>query len=424
MDKIDFAISVASSLFEILAISTFLYEKEKSCKKYNVRFLMLILSTLFLTVVLNEVLETKFSGVIYIYFVIMYSFLLNYNFFKSLIKFIGGSLVIMALQLIILYIIESIYVVDAVDDHSFYFFIALSTVLSAALIKKLFYKLVRKFNVFLDSIDDKVLRYLVINVTTYIFLYKVIWEYDYEVISNNLLIFTGIFLVVSVLSVLLFKNTADLIENSKAHEVQKSLSLTIRDMINDMRARQHEYKNHINTILGIIEVSDEKVLKNRVKDYISELNNSEAKELDLVFTDNDILKAVIYVKLNEAIQKNIKFVHKLRSSLTDTKIMNYELAEILNNLINNAFEAALDSDEPYVEFEIFREDNLNAVVVKNNGKKIRPSEFSEYLAKGVSSKGDGRGYGLYNVNKILQKYNGKLELYVENELTTIKLIFN
>ena len=126
-------------------------------------------------------------------------------------------------------------------------------------------------------------------------------------ISNNLLVFTGIFIVVSVFSVLLFKNTADLIESSKAQEVQKSLSLTIRDMVNDMRARQHEYKNQINTILGIIEVSDEKVLKSKVKEYISELNNAESKDLDIVFTDNDILKAVIYVKVNEAIQKNIKF---------------------------------------------------------------------------------------------------------------------
>ena len=104
--------------------------------------------------------------------------------------------------------------------------------------------------------------------------------------------------------------------------------------------------------------------------------------------------------------------------------MNYELAEILNNLINNAFEAAVESEEPYVEFEIFKEGNLNAIVVKNNGKKIRPSKFSEYLSKGVSSKGDGRGYGLYNVNKILQKYSGKLELYFENDLNVIKLIFN
>jgi len=424
MDKLDFVVSLASSLFEILAISIFLYEKEKSCKRYNIRYLILILSTLCLTVILNEIYETKFSGIVYIFFVVMYSRLLQYNFFKALIKFIGGSLVIMVLQLIILYGVESFYYIDAVDDHFSYFLIALSTMISAIAIKGVFYKLVKKFNVFLDAIDDKILRYLVINVATYIFLYKVIWEYDYEVISNNLLIFTGIFIVVSVFSVLLFKNTADLIESNKAREVQNSLSFTIRDMINDMRARQHEYKNHINTILGIVEVSDEKVLKNRVKEYIVELNNSEAKELDIVFTDNDLLKAVIYVKLNEAMQKNIKFVHKLRSNLTDTKIMNYELAEILNNLINNAFEAAGESEEPYVEFEIFKEGNLNAIAVKNNGKKIRPSKFSEYLSKGVSSKGDGRGYGLYNVNKILQKYSGKLELYLEDDLTVIKLIFN
>ena len=35
--------------------------------------------------------------------------------------------------------------------------------------------------------------------------------------------------------------------------------------------------------------------------------------------------------------------------------------------------------------------------------------------KGVSTKGIGRGYGLYNVRKIVKKYNGLIESKIEGE---------
>ena len=160
MDKLDFLVSVASSLFEILAISIFLYEREKFCKKYNARYIVLIITTLLITVILNEIFKTKFSGVVYIFFVITYSKMFNYNFFKSFIKFIGGALLIMALQLIILYVVESFYYVDAVDNHYYYFFIAFSTMISSIAIKATLDKVIKKFNFFLDSVDEKILRYL------------------------------------------------------------------------------------------------------------------------------------------------------------------------------------------------------------------------------------------------------------------------
>ena len=42
---------------------------------------------------------------------------------------------------------------------------------------------------------------------------------------------------------------------------------------------------------------------------------------------------------------------------------------------------------------------------------------------GYSTKGEGRGYGLYNVKNIVDKYRGKIQLSLEEDIMNIKILF-
>ena len=42
---------------------------------------------------------------------------------------------------------------------------------------------------------------------------------------------------------------------------------------------------------------------------------------------------------------------------------------------------------------------------------------------GYTTKGEGRGYGLYNVKKIVDKHKGKIVLDLNDDIMNIKVLF-
>lgn len=50
----------------------------------------------------------------------------------------------------------------------------------------------------------------------------------------------------------------------------------------------------------------------------------------------------------------------------------------------------------------------------NPHEKLKISELKKMFDKGVSSKGEGRGIGLYNVKQLAKKY--KIDFMVENKI--------
>lgn len=42
---------------------------------------------------------------------------------------------------------------------------------------------------------------------------------------------------------------------------------------------------------------------------------------------------------------------------------------------------------------------------------------------GYSTKGEGRGYGLYNVKNIVDKYKGKIQISLDDDIVDIKILF-
>ena len=43
---------------------------------------------------------------------------------------------------------------------------------------------------------------------------------------------------------------------------------------------------------------------------------------------------------------------------------------------------------------------------------------------GYSTKGEGRGYGLYNVKNIVDKYRGKIQISLDDDIISIKILFS
>lgn len=270
-----------------------------------------------------------------------------------------------------------------------------------------------------NDLNLKIICYFIINLFSYILILKVIWNYDMKLVLNNIVEFGSTIIAVFSVNILLYFYIIKGEQEKKESKVQNKYSNILKHITEDIRARQHDFKNHLNVINGLIENTNVQ----GVKEYISSLNKSMVVMEDIVYIDNPILRAIIYSKISEANNKNIKFLYSVKNSFNNTKIKDYELSEILNNLIDNAFEAIESQDgEKSVCINIYLEGISNIIEITNSGKTLKPENIKRIFERGFSTKDcNNRGYGLYNVKKIVERCGGKVQLFLEDDVTTFKL---
>ncbi|MEQ8156990.1 MAG: GHKL domain-containing protein [Clostridiaceae bacterium] len=143
----------------------------------------------------------------------------------------------------------------------------------------------------------------------------------------------------------------------------------------------------------------------------------------IIQVKDEIIAAIIYNKVCEAKDKYIDFTYEIDNNV-DLEVSDYELSEILNNLLDNAFEAVIkiQAAERKVELKIYREKENKIVEVKNTIAAEEMDQTSMFFNKGFSTKREeGHGYGLYNVKRLIESNKGKIQLVLESNFIKIKI---
>lgn len=346
--------------------------------------------------------------------------------FKKDIKYLllefGLVLTIVAVMQLVVIIILRFSLPTFIPEEDFIFlFIAnlICMVLSFCIYKYVSFEKLKIFYMQKSSI----IYFLSVNLFIYIITAKWLWNFKRHEFLDEI----ALYLVIPVVFIL--ANLFFLEYHTKNNEIKKSLedykkySPVISKLLEDVRGRQHDFKNHLNTVYSLVLVSDEKNLKETITQYMDSLNTSLENMEKVLQIDNTVVTAVIYNKINEAAKNNIEFKYMIQE---DSKFpfKDHELSEVLNNLLDNAFDAVLDSksDIKKVFLNIgYLEDNC-MIEIGNTGERIEFNDIGKIFNAGYTSKkGENRGYGLYNVKKIVESYGGRIQLSFENNYTIFSI---
>lgn len=282
-----------------------------------------------------------------------------------------------------------------------------------------------KLTIFYKQESSKI-YFFSVNLLMYVVTAKWIWNFKRHEFLDDI----ALYLVIPVIFIL--ANLFFLEYQMKNNEIKKSLeeykkySPVISDLLDDVRRRQHDFKNHLNTVYSLVLVSDEKNLKETIAQYIDSLNVSLENMERVLQIDNTVVTAIIYNKVNEASKYNIEFKYSIQG---DSKFpfKDHEISEVLNNLLDNAFEAVLNSKVNFKKVFLnigYLEENC-IIEIGNTGERIEFNDISKIFNVGYTTKeGENRGYGLYNVKKIVESYGCRIQLSFENNFTifSIKLL--
>lgn len=258
-------------------------------------------------------------------------------------------------------------------------------------------------------IEDNI---LISNVLLNIFMFFIMLKIIYDsgnlesaiIIQINLLIFINI-----LFNINFYKNLHKSIIKSKDMEIKNTYNPLLDEIIENIKANEHEYKNHIGIIYSMIQVAESiPELKNMTGKYIGSIEGVNIVS-NVLNIESTIVKAVLYSKLVECNKWGIILDYEINADLEDSLLHDTEINIILNNLLNNAIDATKDATQKNISINIKKLERYR-IEIKNNilGLDINTDNIEDFFKKGFSSKGKGRGYGLYNVKKIVKKYKGSI----------------
>lgn len=184
----------------------------------------------------------------------------------------------------------------------------------------------------------------------------------------------------------------------------------LEELTKDIRARQHEFDNHMNAVLNMhvtIDNYDELVAAQSA--YCKEIYEAKGVSTPALLRISDkILAGFLYSKILGA-PAYAKVEIQVLSQQIITSVSEHNLVEILGTRVDNAFEAATPQ-LPLVEMVLdSREDKL-IFMIRNQVQGLTMGDISRFFQKGYTTKDNRecRGLGLYQANMIAQQFGGEI----------------
>ncbi|WP_088071783.1 ATP-binding protein [Gottfriedia luciferensis] len=211
-------------------------------------------------------------------------------------------------------------------------------------------------------------------------------------------------------------------EKSELNKLLNELS-QIKAYSEGLRAQSHEYSNKLHTILGLIQLESYQ----EAIDLISKESNLTQNIIQFIMEEisDPVVAGLLLGKISLANELKVDFNIDYNSSFANVPndINREDLITIIGNLLNNAFDAVLETSKSEKVVSLFLTDLGEDLVieVEDNANGIPEELIEEIFQYGFTTKKQAKnsGIGLHLVQRLLHKLNGQITFHSnENGGTT------
>ncbi len=190
-------------------------------------------------------------------------------------------------------------------------------------------------------------------------------------------------------------------------------------LVDSMRANNHDFTNKLHVILGLIQIGQ----YDKAVSYIQNISIIQRETISKVMNsiENPSFAALIVGKIARSSECNVKFILNEGSCLKneDISIPSEALVTITGNLIDNALDSMnkdTSKNEKELSLGIYTRPGELLIIVKDTGTGIPEEIKDKIFENGFSTKGPGRGIGLYHTKQLVSSLGGTIT--VESQVGT------
>ena len=182
-------------------------------------------------------------------------------------------------------------------------------------------------------------------------------------------------------------------------ELMQKYYLEAENLYTKMRGWRHDYRHHIQA-MKVHAANGEYEAIDRYLDMLDDdLTNVET----VIRTGNRMADAILNSKLSLAMERNIRVKAEARIPVS-LAVSELDLCVIIGNLLDNAMDACMELPEDRRLIRLYMEMKGNYLylsLMNTAGGQKKKSFFS--------AKGEGHGFGLGRVDRVVQKCGGRIK---------------
>lgn len=386
---------IALEAIAVLLLLHALYGKKMQWDKYSVAFILFDCGLM--SVIRWCGLNQNLSFIIYVVLVVYCILEFKSNIKQVIVNMVLLVVIMMGMQLIALLLFG--FIGNTINGHED---ILLTTInfLILLIVVKLYYKR-NLYSISLSFQQKGKVNGLILILESTLLLFLL---YQYKNAQGEVQVqYILVLILVLCIHALLYKIKYQ--EKQAELEAYKTYSAAFSDLITQIRARQHEFDNHISALCNLHYICKDydELVKEQSKYAKDVISNNRFHRL--LVSRNPVLAGFLYGKLSSIQEQGIEVSYDFHMSEFKSEIPVYLVVELIGNLLKNAVEAVNSQEvEKQIHLSCAEDDNEFCLGVRNRSEKIPFEEIGRFFQKGYSSKGSGRGLGLYNVKEISDKY--------------------
>lgn len=218
--------------------------------------------------------------------------------------------------------------------------------------------------------------------------------FDNNTSINIFLILVNIILFIAclVISILYLLKLRKLKKTSQCLEEANLHNQTLQTLYDSVRTFKHDFFNIMQSIDGYIKTDNKDCLKNFYNEIKLECNNlNSLSALNPELVGDTAIYNLIASKYLKAQNLNISFTMQFMIKFSSLNINSYKISRILGVLLDNAIEAASNSQDKKIIFEImpipcFDTSKQAVSIVIENSYSNKEIDLSRICEKGFTSK--------------------------------------
>ncbi len=198
-------------------------------------------------------------------------------------------------------------------------------------------------------------------------------------------------------------------------------------LVDSMRANNHDFTNKLHVILGLIQIGE----YDKAVSYIQNITIIQRETISTVMNaiDNPSFAALIVGKIARASECDVRFILQEQSRFvsSDITVPSEALVTITGNLIDNALDemnrtSVTSGLTKQLEFGVYTKPDQLLITVKDSGGGIPEDIQDKIFDCGFSTKGTGRGIGLYHTKQLIESMGGTISFETEEDKGTCFMV--
>lgn len=179
---------------------------------------------------------------------------------------------------------------------------------------------------------------------------------------------------------------------------------------------RHDLKSHMELISNLAKERQYE----RMNAYLEQMDIKIDGFGKMVTVQNGIVDAIINQYYAKAGQCGVSMEVKGRFPV-DCAIEAFDLCTIFSNVLSNALEAAVETEEKYISVECAYTDVAIMIIVSNSYKPDATNGGGQWRTR--KSDLDYHGYGLENIKDSVKKYKGDLDIETKDNIFNLRILF-